>query len=446
MTKVAKTVVLGLLVGAIHISASTAQNVAVQLLAVGNQTQLTTWAQAAHAASGANNNYTIAGVDPKTGGFYAAMHDVRSSSIPLERGGLWVVWDATMTKVWCYLNTDSIVATRGFFGVPRSQLLLDSALLTTPGQNLEAGLPPDATALPLAIFNAINNAPWNALMTASIPKTNWKESNKILSVPAKPPAKYGYGPGLFKYEILSSVDDKYRTPVVFNISGTDPITGMAIPAFKTTAMRKSLVVPFVNATNTGSGGVGSFISTHHNVTEPCGTFSAGLSGTATTTELFGVAGPGNVLNVFLDDPLDGPWYEMESKLYTKCTTMKSQETGVAPPANNPLMLTNPGVSVRERVLGQTRAVNAVNSMPDSVSYVSWTCTTLAGIGTYVTVNNINPFTGNWTGVFPSCTATANLSYPLLVKEELITDSPTPSSITALIGPVNAIVTSRLAWQ
>jgi hypothetical protein len=446
MTKLAKTVSMAMLLGAILIPAATAQNIAVQLIAVGDETQFDTWAQAAHASSGANNNYTIAGVDPQTGGFYAAMHDVRSSSIPLERGGLWVVWDAKMTKVWCYLNTDSIVATRGFFAVPRSQLLLDPALLTTPGQNLEAGLPPDAAALPSAVFNAINNVPWDAIMTANVPQANWTENNKLLSVPAKPPAKYGYGPAPFKYEILSSVDNKYRTPVTFNITGTDPITGQAIPAYKITAMHKSLVIPFVNASNKGSGGIGSFIATNHNVTEPCGTLSSGLSGAATTTELLGVAGPGNVLNVFLDDPLDGPWDEMESKLYTKCTTVKSQETGVVPPANDPLMLTNPAVSVRERVLGQGRAVNSVTSTPDSVSYVSWTCNTLAGVSTYITVNNINPFTGGWTGVFPTCTATANLSYPLLVKEELTTDSPTPSSITALVGPVNAIVTSRLAWQ
>ncbi len=446
MTNLTKIMFLGFLVCAIHISAMAAQNVAVQLIAVGDKTQATSWAQAAHAASGANNNYTIAGVDPKTGSFYAAMHDVRSSSIPLERGGLWVVWDATMTKVWCYLSTDSILATRGFFAVPRSQLLLDPALLTTPGSNLEAGLPPDASALPSQIFNAINNAPWDAIMTGNVPQTNWSENKKILSIPPKPPSKYGYGPAPFKYEILGTNDDKYRTPVAFNITGTDPITGMPIPVYKITAMRKSVLVPFVNATNTGSGGIGSFISAHHNVTEPCGTLSEGLSGAATTTGLFGVTGPGNVLNVFLDDPLDSPWYQMESKLYVKCTAEKSQETGVAPPANNPLMLTNPGVSVRERVLGQGRAVNAVNATPDSVSYAIWNCTIMSGVGTYVTINNLNPFNGAWTGVLPDCTATANPKYPLLIKEELITDSPTPPSITALIAPVNAIVTTRLAWQ
>src|SRR5450755_2256062 len=127
-----KAMLLALLTGTLLISIAlaqspaTSQSVTVALIATGDETQFDSWAQLAHAASGANNNYAIADVDPKTGGFYAAMHDVRSSSIPLERGGLWVVWDATMTKVWCYLNTDSIVATRGFFAVPRSQLLLDS--------------------------------------------------------------------------------------------------------------------------------------------------------------------------------------------------------------------------------------------------------------------------------------------------------------------------------
>jgi hypothetical protein len=452
MTELMKAMLFALLLGAVLTSTSIAQSrsvaqtITVELIAVGDETQFDTWAQVAHAVSGANNNYTIAGIDPNTGGFYAAMNDVRASDIPLERGGLWVVWDAAMSKVWCYLNTDSNVATRGFFAVPRAQLLLDPALLTTPGQNLEAGLPPDAAALPKSIFNAINNAPWDAIMTVNVPKTNWTENNKILAVAAAPPKKYGYGPDPFKYEILSSVSSKYRTPVVFNVTGADPITGQAIPPYKATAMRKSLVIPLVNATNTGPGGIGSFIAANHNVTEPCGTLSTGLSGDSTTTQLFGVAGPGNLLNVFLDDPLDGPWYEMETKIYLKCAAVKSQETGVIPPANDPLMLTNPGISLRERVLGQGLAYDSVSATPDSVSYVSWTCNTLAGLGTYVEVNNINPFLGGWTGVFPSCSATADVDYPLITTQELITDTPIPASISALIKPVNNLVTARLAWQ
>jgi hypothetical protein len=447
-----KAMLFALLTGALLIpnavaqSPATSQSITIELIALGDETQNDSWAQIAHAASGANNNYTIADVDPKTGQFYAGMHDVRSSSIPPERGGLWVIWDATMSKVWCYLNADSVAATRGFFAVPRSQLLLDRALLTTPGQNLEAGLPPDASALPAPIFNAINNQPWDAIMIANPPQTNWTENNKLLATPASPPAKYGYGPGPFKYEIYSSTSNKYRTPVAFNITGSDPITGQPVPKYKMTAMRKSLVVPFVNATNMGSGGIGSFIAAHHSVTEPCGTLSAGLQGNATTTQLFGVAGPGNLLTVFLDDPLDGTWYEMENKLYVKCAGVKSQEAGVVPPANDPLNLSNPGVSLRERVLGQHLAFDAVDSTPDSVSYVSWTCTTLAGIGTYVSVNNIDPFLGGWTGTFPPCTATGNVDYPLIVAQELVTDTPMPASVSALAKLVNNLVTTRMAWQ
>jgi hypothetical protein len=452
MNEQMKAMLFALLTGALLVSTAaaqspaTSQSITVELIALGDETQFDSWAQIAHAASGANNNYTIADVDPKTGGFYAAMHDVRSSSIPLERGGLWVVWDSTMTKVWCYINTDSVTATRGFFAVPRAQLQLDSALLTTPGQNLEAGLPPDASALPAPIFNALNNLPWNAIMIANAPKTNWAENNKLFATPAGPPAKYGYGPAPFKYEIDGSTSSKYRTPVAFNVAGTDPITGQTIPKYKMTAMRKSLVVPMVNATNMGSGGIGSFIAAHHSVTEPCGTLSAGLQGVATTTQLFGVAGPGNLLTVFLDDPLDGPWYEMESKVYLKCAGVKSQEEGVVPPANNPLDLSNPGVSLRERVLGQHLAFDAVDKTPDSVSYVSWTCTTLAAIGTYVSVNNIDPFLGGWTGTFPPCTATGNVDYPLILAQELVTDAPMPASISALVKPVNNLVTTRMAWQ
>jgi hypothetical protein len=110
------------------------------------------------------------------------------------------------------------------------------------------------------------------------------------------------------------------------------------------------------------------------------------------------------------------------------------------------MLSNPGVSLRERVLGQGLAVIAVGNTTDSVSYVSWTCNTMAGVGTYASVNNIDPFLGGWTGVFPACTATGNVDYPLIVAQELVTDTPIPASISALVKPVNSLVTTRMAWQ
>jgi len=261
-----KTVLLAWLLGAIFVSTSLAQNISVQLIAVGDGVQFNTWVLTAHAASAAGNNYTISGYIPGALIPYAAMLDTRLAGIPLEEGELWVVWNnAPITQVWCFLAVNSGVATRGFFAAPRTRLQLNPAVKATPGQNLVPGLPPDAPALPAAVFNAINLASWNAAMTGTTPAEALAENVKILAVPPAPPARYGYGPAPIKLSIFSTVAPTMRTPVAYDIAGADPITGVAIPASITTALRKSLVIPFVNATNVAPpGGIGSFIAANHN--------------------------------------------------------------------------------------------------------------------------------------------------------------------------------------
>jgi hypothetical protein len=444
-----RSMLLAMLLGAIFVAPAAAA-VNVQVIAVGDGTQFNTWALAAHAASLANNNYTIKGLVPG-GGPYAAMLDTRPGGIPLEQGELWVVWDANINNIWCYLNTDSLVAMRGFFASPRTQLLLDPAVQHTPGLNLVPGLAPDAPGLPLPVFNAINLAFWNAAMAGVTPAQARAENNKILAVAPNPPKKYGYGPAPFLLSIIPTPPfaGTTRTPVDFNIAGADPITAAPIPPSHITVLRNSLVIPMVNASNNvPPGGIGSFIAVNHNVTEPCGSLSAGLNGTADTTAFLGAPGLGNPLNVFLRELLDATWYEMETKLWAGCKPVLSQETGVFPPASDPLNLPNLPFSVRQRVSGQESAINAVVVTPDSASYVSWTCNAPFApvVNTYVTVNGQNPFVGPWTGVFPPCGAKANLAYPLQLTQHVVTDVPVPPGVAALVAPVKAIVTPGLDWQ
>src|SRR5579862_5387523 len=116
-----------LLLGAVLVSVATAQQVELQLVAVGDGTQFDTWALAAHNLSGASNNCTISGKNAD-GKPFVAMLDSRSASIPLEIGQLWVVWGDIVagkaTPVWAFLRMDSDIAVRGFFAAPRAQLLL----------------------------------------------------------------------------------------------------------------------------------------------------------------------------------------------------------------------------------------------------------------------------------------------------------------------------------
>ena len=438
-----------LLLAAVLVSAASAQQVEIQLLAVGDGTQFDTWALAAHNLSGASNNCTISGKNTD-GKPFAAMHDTRLGTIPLEQGELWVVWGTIAagkpTQVWAYLRMDSDIAARGYFAAPQAQLLLTGPLPKC--QNLVAVLPPDAALLPSVIGTGINNATFNAAMTGVTPGQARTVTNKILSGPASPPTKYGYNPGPVGLTITSTVGSVKRTPVVFNVTGSDPITGDPIPAAALTNLPPSLVAPVVNATNVACpGGIGCFISTDHNVTEPCGTLSAGLQGGENTTGLLGAAPPGNKLTVFLDDPLASTWFEMENTIYAGCAGTRSQEKGVSPPANDPLNLSDPAVpSLRKRAIGQPTVISAVGTTKDSLGYVYWTCNAMAGKKTYLTVNNINPFVGPWTGTFPSCGTAADTSFPLQRPQFVNTASPVPTAINNLIVQVNGIVGPGLQWQ
>jgi len=417
-----------------------------QMVAVGDATQAATWANAAHLASAANNNYTIDGLTP-AGGPFTAMIDVRVNT--QDQGSLWVVWDNTPfpnTNIWCYITEPSMVAARGFDAVPRSILFVNAAVQGTPGYNLlPFSLPPDAPALPAPIYNAVANAVFNAAMIGLTPAQAKAETNRLLAMPAAPPAKYGYGPGPVGFPIQNVFNPVVHFPVVFSTAGVDPITHLGVPATITTPLRDSLVVPIVNATNVvPPGGIGSFIAANHNVFVPCNSLGAGLSGILDTTQLFGAAGAGNGLMVFLDDPLSDSWYVMETKAYAG--GCGSQEMAVVPPGPpfDPLALPGPG-GIRVRVAGREDALIQEGATPDSLTYVSWTCS-LAGAGTYISVSGKKPFPGPGFGAFPPCPVATNAGYSLRTKQNVVTDNPVPAGVGALIGPVVAMAGPNLNWQ
>lgn len=414
----------------------------VQMVAVGDATQAATWANAAHLASGANNNYTIDGLIGTTPA--AAMIDVRVGT--QDQGALWVVWDNNIVpNVWCYITEPSMVAARGFDAVPRALLFVNPAAQATPGYNLYPfSLPPDAPALPANIYNAVANAVFNASMIGLTPAQAVAETNKLLAA-GIPPAAYGYGPGPLGFPIQNVFTPVVHFPVAFKAAGLDPITHLHVPATVTTFLQSSLVVPIVNSTNiVPPGGIGSFLALHHNVIDPCNSLGAGLSGFLDTNQLFAAPGAGNPLVVFLDDPLNDSWYVMETQAYH--AGCGSQEVGVVPPGPpfDPLALGGPG-GIRVRVQGRGQALVQEGATPDSLTYVSWTCS-LAGAGTYVSVNNRKPFPGPGFGAFPPCPVVTNPAYSLRTKQMVVTANPVPPGVGALIGPVVGLTGPNLNWQ
>ncbi len=88
--------------------------------------------------------------------------DGRSGNIPLETGNVWIVWDnsTTPTVVCAYIAVDSVIGSQLFFAVPRATISIPSSEIGESGGNLVPTL--TDTALPQAVYNAINGLKFNA--------------------------------------------------------------------------------------------------------------------------------------------------------------------------------------------------------------------------------------------------------------------------------------------
>lgn len=419
-----------------------------QMVAVGDGAQFDAWALAARGAGGVNN-FTIEGFDPNNNP-WASMVDTRAAGILPQEGAIWILWDNTPapnTNIWAYLSVDSIVAVRGFDASPRALLVLDPAIVGPAGMNLVPGLPPDVP-LPIAIFNALSAPPvtFNAAMTGVSAANAKNETTDLLTNPANPPLAYAYGPAPFNLTVLAPFNPLLqRQPVEFNTGGKDPITKLPVAKTLNHALKKSLLVPFVNATNLAPGHLGGIIGGGlHDAGTPCAPatgLAAALNGLADTTGLLTAPGAGFPLTVFLDNPLSGTWYFMEHNVMNTCPApTDSQEFLVNPPAgppNNPLTMLGPG-GIRDRIIGRDMTLAQVAGTPDSLGYIIWTCP-LAGVNTYLTVGTQNPWAGAWTGVFPGCGVKPNAKYPLQFMQNVITDNPVAPGVNALIPVVTAMV-------
>jgi hypothetical protein len=425
----------------------------IQMVAVGEATQFDAWAQAAHLASAANNNFSIKGFCSGGGVPYAAMNDIRAAAILPEAGALWVVWDNAPfpnTRIWAYLSVDSIAAVRGFYASPRAQLQLANCILGPAGMNLVQvpGFPPDVPLAPW-VFNALTAPPptFNAALTSVTNANAVVATNDLLKNPPAPPAAYGYGPAPIGRPVDTIFDPfLQRQPVSFAIAGVDPITKLPVKKAIQKILKKSLLVPFVNATDLAPGGLGNIIGGgFHNAATPCvppNGLGPALDGIAQTNQLLSAVGPGLGLTVLLDDPLGGSWYFMEHHVMNTCPAgLNSQGAGVNPAVgfpDDPLSLGGPG-GIRDTVIGRDMMLAQVGLTPDSAGYITWTCP-LAGVNTYLTVGTQNPWIGPWTGAFPPCAGMKpNPNYPLQPTQYVITDNPAAAGVAPLIPVVIAMV-------
>jgi ABC-type phosphate transport system substrate-binding protein len=391
----------------------------VQVLGAGSSAM---WQAAGYAAwkdlAGAGaRHYTVKG--KCTSGNCAQLKDQRSTSIPVEAGNLWVVWNSTQTKFWAYLTVDSVVGNRCFKAAPRCVLQIDAETKTVPGQNLIASAlwGKDASALPSAVYNALNGHAINAGFTDIRPEdAKFAQCRVVSALNTKSWSGLGYGTSctqLIGTRIESSFTTATANPTAFNLKGTDPFTGQAIPASTTIPVGATPIVFVVNRIN--SAGLGS--SKVKNVT-------VNSAGTGTAQLLFeGEAacnattlGGGNYpVTVLLREPISGTMNTTEFtnfRLVGSGLGADSQEENVITPGNNPLDKScKSGGGKRRRGIGTSEIISGVAGVTDSIGYIFWGYSNVSkiagpsGVGKYLTLNGVDPIQSSYTGgTLPTCKA------------------------------------------
>jgi len=376
--------------------------------------------------------------------------DNRSASIPANTANIWIVWNTSKTSVCAYLAVDSVIGQQLFFAVPRGTLSIPSTEIGVAGDNLVATL--TDVPLPAAIYTLINNAVFNAAPSDIRPEDALFEAQRVLApLDTVHYNGLGYGPGPVGTTILSSQSTKSVTPVAYAISGTDPISGMAVPAFHTTNVGAQAVIFFVNTTDTSAGGFGT--ATFSNVSRFV--LADFLNGNLTRTrDMAAQTGlPSIGAHVFVREPTSGTYTTTEFTIPRSVEIGSTQELNVNPAINNPLNIAYASGGTRQRVVGTGEMVATVGAVTDSLGYAFWSTTNFSKVLSttkYLTVDGVDPLFPTYlesNGVFPNCTAPcpglvpftniANGSYPAWNILRIVTAQPAPTTVTNLISQAEA---------
>ena len=403
----------------------------VQVLGAGSSamwqaTGFAAWHDLAGAVAG--THYTIKG--KCTSGNCAQLKDQRSTLIPLEGGNLWVVWNSTQTKFWAYLTVDSVVGNRCFKAAPRCLLQIDAQTKTAgTAQNLisSALWGADASALPAAVYSALNGQPVNAGFTDIRPEdAKFAQCRAVSPLNVANYSGLGYGSSctqLVGTSIKSQISSATANPTAFNLSGPDPFTGQSVPASKTIPVGAAPIIFVVNKTN--PSGFGSANVKNVTVTSTgSGTAQTLFEGEAACNT--STLGGGNFsATVLLREPLSGTMNTTEFtnfRLVGSGLGADSQEEGVNPAVDNPLNQHCPlGGGNRARGIGTGDIVNGIVANKDSIGYLFFSygnVSKLTTVGKYLTLNGVDPLQSTYTGgTLPTCTApcpkAAGTSFPNL---------------------------------
>jgi len=410
-----------------------------------------------------------------------------------ETGNIWITWNpgsgpdctapAAPFNVYAYMSLDSVIGDRCFF--------LDSSttgsgcvqIMTVAALTADAGLLGSGfgtpTPIPAAVISTLNNQNFFVAGTDIRPEDAKFASKRMFTACGaglirEPYINTSYQTSGLGYQtsttgvgttIKSFFSTKAFHVLDFNISGTDPISGQPVRAYTVTTVGAQPIVVAVSPA--GGTGIGAASNIQSQV------LSEFLNGTiGRSTDLVGPTTT-NAVTTLIREPLSGTYNVMEysnpnssqfksSQDLLNCTgsVLKQNPLNFAS-ANNALI---GGVhAFRDRVIGTGEMVATLQGAgTDTLGYFFWSAGNAGAFtptnGKYLTVDGVDPIANNYAvtnGVFPtastpgtpplSAVTFSNLnagSYPIWSALRLVSVSPVPAGVTALVNDAQALTSTQ----
>ena len=360
--------------------------------------------------------------------------DTRVTPNNVDAGTIWIVWNSSATKVWSFLKVDSVVGDRCYFAQPQCSVNATAANLAGSGAGqISTVLWGADTALPanvVSIFTAgtpstvaatdirpedgafaacrVNSAlgagSFGGSSSDGTDGLGYNSNNNPGVCPAAGLSQANYVGSPIKSGYPSSTSA--ANVLAFNISGNDPITGTAVPAFSVIEVGSQPVV-FVDARSNHLVGLTNATDVQ---------LQAAFSGANCDASALGVAAGG--IGIFLREPLSGTMNTTEATVFRKPTVYPGAIIGASQEAN--VGLNNPlagnagtclaGAGARYRGIGTGEVVKWVlnsnkNIGTDGIAYAFFSYGNISSIANnpaygYITLNGVDPIFASYTGGDP----------------------------------------------
>jgi len=403
--------------------------------------------------------------------------DARTATPTDEKGNIWIAWGpgsgtcnspAGSYHIYSYMTLDSVVGDRCFFevdssGTPGCVQVLTVAANTAGGNLLTDGtnFMDDPGGLAANVIAALNGAHFNIAGTDIRPEDAKFAVNRMFTpctsvIQREPYNQTVYQTSGLGYEtgtpnvgsaVLSAFSSKSFNVLQFNITGNDPFTGKAVPAYTVSTVGAQPIV--VSVSPAGGTGIGA-ASDINGFT--LALFVQGVLGRATD-----LSGPtsANGVTTLIREPLSGTYNTFEYSIPNSSQFKTTQEaancaaSGLA--KTNPLNVASANGQVsgaaRKRVIGTGEMVATLQAAStDTLGYWFWSAANAQNFtssnGKYLKVNGVDPLQDSYTGgVIPTGASLANVTfsnlnsgaYPIWSALRIVSNSASAAGAAAVIA-------------